>query len=79
MGTRWVLTEKIIQGKQDYKARKVVQGCQEDKGYIKTDAPTGSRDAFFMTLSAAPQDGWDCLMLSQRVSGCLQNEQSDAL
>ena len=37
----------------------VVQGCQEDKSYIRTDAPTGSRDAFFMTLSAAAQIGWD--------------------
>ena len=35
------------------------QGCQEDKGYIRTDAPTGSRDAFFMTLSAASQSDWD--------------------
>ena len=59
MGTRWVITEKAIQGKPDYKARLVVQGCQEDKGYIRTDAPTGSRDAFLMTLSAAGQSGWD--------------------
>ena len=58
VGTRWVFTEKVIQGKPDYKARLVVQGCQEDKGYIRTDAPTGSRDAFFMTLSAAAQNGW---------------------
>ena len=56
--TRWVFTEKVIQGKPDYKARLVVQGCQEDKGYIRTDAPTGSRDAFFTTLSAAAQNGW---------------------
>ena len=59
VGTRWVFTEKVIQGKPDYKARLVVQGCKEDKGYIRTDAPTGSRDAFFMTLSAAAQSGWD--------------------
>ena len=59
VGTRWVFTEKTIQGKPDYKARLVVQGCQEDKGHIRTDAPTGSRDAFFMTLSAAAQSGWD--------------------
>ena len=52
VGTRWVFTEKTIQGKPDYKARLVVQGCQEDKGYIRTDAPTGSRDAFLMTLSS---------------------------
>ena len=56
VGTRWVFTEKTIQGKSDYKARLVVQGCQEDEGYIRTD---GSRDAFFMTLSAAAQSGWD--------------------
>ena len=59
VGTRWVFTEKTFQGKPDYKARLVVQGCQEDKGYIRTDAPTGRRDAFFMTLSAAAQSGWD--------------------
>ena len=59
VGTRWVITEKTIQGKPDYKARLVVQGCQEDKVYIRTDAPTGSRDAFLMTLSAAAQSGWD--------------------
>ena len=57
VGTRWVFTEKTIQGKPDYKARLVVQGRQEDKGYIRTEAPTGSRDAFFMTLSAAAQSG----------------------
>ena len=38
--TRWVFTEKVIQGKPDNKARLVVQGCQEDKGHIRTDAPT---------------------------------------
>ena len=55
VGTRWVFTEKVIQGKPDYKTRLVVQGCQEDKGYIKTNAPAGSPDAFFKTLSAATQ------------------------
>ena len=58
VGTRWVFTEKVIQGKPDYKVRMVVQGCQEDKGYIRTGALIGSRDAFFMTLSATAQDGW---------------------
>ena len=57
VGTRWVFTEKTIQGKPDYKARLVVQGCQRTRGYIRTDAPTASRDAFFMTLSAASQSG----------------------
>ena len=46
------MTEKFIQGKQDYKARLVVQGCHEDKGYIRTDAPTGSRDLLHDGLRA---------------------------
>ena len=63
VGTRWVITEKTIQGKPDYKGRLVVQGCQEDKGYIRTDAPTGSRDAFFMTLfsSSSKRLGLQCV------------------
>ena len=35
VGTRWVFTGKVIQGKPDNKARLVVQGCQEHKGYIQ--------------------------------------------
>ena len=57
VGTRWVFTEKTIQGKPDYKARLVVQG--RTRVTIRTDAPIGSRDPFFMTLSAAAQSGWD--------------------
>ena len=73
LGTKWVLTEKVIQGKQDYKAKLVVQGCQEDKGYIRTDAPTESSDAFFMTLAARAQDGWDCIVFDAQ-SAYLQSE-----
>ena len=54
VGTRWVQTEKVIQGKQDYKARQVVQRCQDDnKGYIKTDAPTGERRLLHSALSSS--------------------------
>eukprot|EP00959_Pyramimonas_sp_CCMP1952_P102662 2147348-Pyramimonas_sp.AAC.1 len=41
------------------KARLDVQGCQEDKSQIRTDAPTGSRGAPYLTLAAAAQSGWD--------------------
>ena len=56
VGTRWVLTQKATSA---MKARLVVQGCQEDKSQIRTDAPTGSRDALYLTLAAAAQSGWD--------------------
>ena len=60
------MTEKVIQGKQEYKAVFVVQGCQEGKSYVRTDVTTGSRDAFFMKLAIAAQDGWatTCSMFS---------------
>ena len=43
VGTRLVLTPK----EPDFKARLVVQGCQEDPSMMRTDSPTGSRDSFF--------------------------------
>ena len=46
---RWVLTEKVIQGKQDFKAKLVVQVCQEDR-----DAPIGSRDIERLLLLRIP-------------------------
>ena len=57
---------KDHQGKPDYKARLVVQGCQEDKGYIRTDAPTGSREHSQQHLKAAGITA--CSMPSQRTS-----------
>ena len=54
VGMRWVRTEKGT----GYKARLVVQGCQEKQGFIRTDAPTGSRAAFFLTVAAGAQSQW---------------------
>lgn len=41
-----------------YKARLVVQEHQEDRHAIRSDSPTGSRDALSVTLAAASQTGW---------------------
>ena len=56
VGTRWVLTPK----EPDFKARLVVQDCQEDPSMMRTDSPTGSRDSFFLVLSCAAQEHWSC-------------------
>ena len=56
VGTRSVLTPK----EPDFKARLVVQGCQEDPSMMRTDSPTGSRDSFFLVLSCAAQEHWSC-------------------
>ena len=50
---RWVLTPK----EPDFKARLVVQGCQEDPSMMR---PTGSRDSFFLVHSCAAQEHWSC-------------------
>ena len=54
IGTRWVLTRKD----GGFKARLVVQGCQEDRNQIRSDAPTGSLLSFYLTLAYAAQQGW---------------------
>ena len=51
IGTRWVLTRKD----DGYKDRLVVQGCQEDRHKIRSDAPTGSLLSFFLALAFAAQ------------------------
>ena len=56
VSTRWVLTPK----ESDFKARLVVQGCQEDPSMMRTDSPTGSRDRFFLVLSSAAQEHLSC-------------------
>ncbi|CAK0818246.1 unnamed protein product [Prorocentrum cordatum] len=56
VGTRFALTEKDT---DTFKARLVVQGCQENDLGIRTDALTGSRDAFWLTAGFAAQHGWD--------------------
>ena len=52
----WVLTPK----EPDFKARLVVQGCQEDPSMVRTDSPTGSRDSVFLFLSFTAQEHWSC-------------------
>ena len=56
VGTRSVLTPK----EPDFKARLVVQGCQEDPSMMRTDSPTGSRGSFFLVLSCAGEEHWTC-------------------
>ena len=55
VNTRWVLT---IKDDGACKARLVVVGCQEPRGQIRSDSPTGSQLAFHITLWLATQKGW---------------------
>ena len=55
VNTRWVLT---LKDDEACKARLVVVGCQEPRGQIRSDSPTGSQLAFHITLWFATQKGW---------------------
>ena len=55
VGTRWVLTPK----EPDFKARLVVQGCQEDPCMVRTD-PLQVVVTFFLVLSCEAQEHWSC-------------------
>ena len=52
VNTRWVLTFKED---ETCKARLVVVGCQEPRGQIRSDSPTGSQLAFHITIWLATQ------------------------
>ena len=59
VGTHWVLTWKDS-AHSIAKARLVVQGFQEARICIRSDTPTGSRDAFQTTIDHGAQTG--CLL-----------------
>ena len=67
--TRWVVTRKG----GGFKSRLVVIGCQEAKGELRTDSPTGSHLMLMITLAYASQPGWKLTSLDAR-SAYLQSE-----
>ena len=75
VGTWRVLTQK---GDGSYKARLVVQGCQEISNHIRGDAPTGSQLALHITMAFASQEGW-CLEGYDAASAFLHAEGLDRL
>ena len=45
ISVRWVVTEKIKDGKSIIKARLVARGCEENTENLQKDSPTCSREA----------------------------------
>ena len=57
---RWVITEKLKDGKPIVKARLVAKGFQENTDELRKDSPTCSKEAVRITLAIAAARGWDC-------------------
>ena len=60
ISVRWVITEKIKEGKPVVKARLVARGFEEHDQDMRKDSPTCSREAVRLTLALSAAHGWDC-------------------
>lgn len=60
ISVRWVVTEKINDGKPVVKARLVARGFEEDSASLRKDSPTCSKEAVRVALSLASTNHWVC-------------------
>ena len=56
--TRWVLTEKSVEGVRVVKARLVVRGYEEKASNIRTDSPTVCRESLWLVSTIAVSNKW---------------------
>lgn len=58
MSVRWVVTEKMKEGKSVVKARLVARGFEEETEKLRKDSPTCSKEAVRLALSVASTNKW---------------------
>ena len=56
--TRWVLTEKSVEGVRMVKARLVVRGYEEEASNIRTDSPTVCRENLQLVSTTDVGNKW---------------------
>ena len=59
ISTKWVITEKAVDGKKKLKARLVARGFEE-QAEIQTDSPTCSKEYQRLVLTIMASRGWHC-------------------
>ena len=59
LGTNWVLTDKIVNGKGTIKARLTARGDQEDTSGIRKDSPTVRRGNIKIFSAIAAKEHWE--------------------
>ena len=57
---RWVITQKVVDGKVGTKARLVVRGFEENTSNLQKDSPTCSREAIRILIAIASSKQWVC-------------------
>lgn len=79
ISTRWVYTNKNVNGKQIYKARLVARGFQErDAGNIRNDSPTCSKESLRIALAIMASNHWVCKSMDIKTA-FLQSKELDRL
>ena len=60
ISVRWVITERILNGEFDIKARLVARGFEEDTSHLNKEAPTCGTDIVRLTTTIASSMRWNC-------------------
>ncbi|XP_057314680.1 uncharacterized protein LOC130655883 [Hydractinia symbiolongicarpus] len=60
LSVRWVVTEKILNGKKKMKARLVARGFEEIDNDILKDSPTCSKESLRLILTLIAYNNWRC-------------------
>ena len=68
ISVRWVITERVVNGNIETKARLVARGFEEDTSHLQKDAPTCSTEAVRLTVSIASSRKWDCHMVDVKAA-----------
>ena len=58
VSTRWILTEKCVEGKKNIKARLVARGFEEDSTLMVKDSPTCTKESLRMVFTVATTEHW---------------------
>ena len=74
ISVRWVITEKMVEGKVITKARLVARGFEENTENLRKDSPTCSRESIRLLLAVASLNEWKCHTVDIR-SAYLQGDE----
>ena len=60
ISVRWVITEKVKDGKTSTKARLVARGFEEETRELRKDSPTCAKETIRLLLALSSSKGWIC-------------------
>ena len=68
ISVRWVITEKVDNGKANTNARLVARGFEEDTSRLEKDSPTCSRETVTFVVFFARINGWKCYTIDVKAA-----------